>query len=364
MRQGSRASRRRTADAGPDPRVTTNPLPRPRARAFDAAAAGYDEAFTFTHLGRWYRTAARKWLEAAFRPGSHILELGCGTGEDALWLAGRGIRVTALDASPAMLEVARAKAAQAGAEAEAAIRFVGADLADGRWPERVRAAWAAGCVEPAPPGGAGVAAGAPAAHALGPNSTSSPAHGSGGAAAARAETARAPEALRGPALREAPASLTPQFDGALAAFGVLNCLDAPGRVAVARGLAPLVRPGGRLVLVVMGPLCPWEIAWHLLRGRPKAAVRRWRSGAWARVSGAAVQVWYPSPRRLAREFGDGFRAVATAGIGALLPPPYLEPLVQRRPQAFQRLARLERRWSTTFPWTWLNDHYLLVLERR
>ncbi|MFN8447316.1 MAG: class I SAM-dependent methyltransferase [Anaerolineae bacterium] len=40
-----------------------------------------------------------------------ILELGCGTGEDALYLAGRGVRVTATDASPAMLAVARAKTA-------------------------------------------------------------------------------------------------------------------------------------------------------------------------------------------------------------------------------------------------------------
>ena len=43
----------------------------------------------------------RVWqtLERTFTPGQHILELACGTGEDALWLAQRGIQVTATDGS-------------------------------------------------------------------------------------------------------------------------------------------------------------------------------------------------------------------------------------------------------------------------
>lgn len=284
------------------------------ARAFDAVAAEYDDTFSFTGVGRWYRAALREWLEAAFPSGSHVLELGCGTGEDTVWLASRGVHVTAVDASAAMLEVARAKVARA--RAHAAVRFVLADLADLRWPERLPVPRHTLVAEPAPP------------------------------------------------LAEVPASATAPFHGALAAFGVLNCLDGPARMAVARTLAALVHRGARVILVVMGPLCPWEIAWHLLRGRPGAAARRWRSGACARVGDGEVQVWYPSPRRLAREFGNEFAVVGIAGIGALLPPPYLEPLVRRRPSVFQRLARLERRWSATFPWTWLNDHYLLALERR
>src|SRR5207237_4979905 len=43
--------------------------------------------------------------------GQHVLELGCGTGEDALWLASRGVSVLATDVSEGMLSVAQSKAA-------------------------------------------------------------------------------------------------------------------------------------------------------------------------------------------------------------------------------------------------------------
>lgn len=55
--------------------------------------------------------------------GSTVLDVGCGTGRHAVELAKRGYRVTGVDLSPKMLEVARAKAAAAGVE----VRFVEMD---------------------------------------------------------------------------------------------------------------------------------------------------------------------------------------------------------------------------------------------
>ena len=79
--------------------------------AFDTAAAAYDRSFTDTALGRALRSRVRQRLALGFRPGSQVLELNCGTGEDAVWLASRGIRVTATDGSRAMLAVAERKLA-------------------------------------------------------------------------------------------------------------------------------------------------------------------------------------------------------------------------------------------------------------
>ena len=78
---------------------------------FDALASTYDSDFTASPIARYLRARVHARLDQRFRPGAHVLELGCGTGEDALHLARRGVRVTATDASPAMLAVARAKAA-------------------------------------------------------------------------------------------------------------------------------------------------------------------------------------------------------------------------------------------------------------
>jgi SAM-dependent methyltransferase len=84
------------------------------ASPFDILAGAYDETFTRTDLGRRLRTAVWRHLDAAFAPGARVLELGCGTGEDALHLASRGVQVVATDASAAMIQETARKAHEAG----------------------------------------------------------------------------------------------------------------------------------------------------------------------------------------------------------------------------------------------------------
>jgi len=79
------------------------------AAAFDTLAPDYDAQFTASTLGRILRRAVWSWLDRVFVPGERVLELNCGTGEDAVHLATRGVRVLATDGSPAMLERARSK---------------------------------------------------------------------------------------------------------------------------------------------------------------------------------------------------------------------------------------------------------------
>ncbi len=56
-----------------------------------------------------------------------VLDVGCGTGENALFLAGRGARVVGVDASPSAVERAREKAAARGLPGTA---FLVADALD------------------------------------------------------------------------------------------------------------------------------------------------------------------------------------------------------------------------------------------
>jgi len=59
-------------------------------------------------------------LVARCRPqaGEHVVDLGCGSGNAALLAARSGCRVTGIDPSPRLLEVARAEARAIGVEAE------------------------------------------------------------------------------------------------------------------------------------------------------------------------------------------------------------------------------------------------------
>src|SRR5829696_5009364 len=81
--------------------------------AFDVLAADYDDAFSKTAIGFHQRTVSRKWLQVflAGKASLKILEINCGTGDDALWLASLGHEVVATDRSGKMIEHAKGKLA-------------------------------------------------------------------------------------------------------------------------------------------------------------------------------------------------------------------------------------------------------------
>lgn len=82
------------------------------ARAFDHIAEVFDDRFSGWASVAAQRRAVRSELLASFPPGANLLEIGGGTGEDALWLADAGRRVLLTDVSPRMAHCARAKFAR------------------------------------------------------------------------------------------------------------------------------------------------------------------------------------------------------------------------------------------------------------
>ena len=70
------------------------------AQAYDTIAAGYDRQREGDH---WMRRILWHHYDRAFQAGQHVLDVGCGTGTDATFLARRGLHVTAIDISPQMI---------------------------------------------------------------------------------------------------------------------------------------------------------------------------------------------------------------------------------------------------------------------
>jgi SAM-dependent methyltransferase len=262
--------------------------------AFDAFADNYDDAFTQSLLSRLLRPRVWEKLAAHFKAGQHVLELACGTGEDAVWLAKRGMRVTVTDGSAKMIEAARAKAEAAGLAGQ----ITAAQLS---WQEIINGN-------------------------LGGQRSTVGGH---------------------------------QFDGIYSNFGGLNTIGA--WAALAERLAAAVRLGGKLILVPMGPVCPWEIVWHLLHGQPRVAFRRFGRTTVAKIGDTTIPIWYPSAGQLRRAFGPWFRHLKTESLGLWLPPSYLDHFVNRWPDFFARLGQFEKRTAhLTQSW---GDHYIIIFER-
>jgi ubiquinone/menaquinone biosynthesis C-methylase UbiE len=102
-----------------------DPVKAQVAAHWNRRAAHFDEDFGHSIGSIAERAAWDRILDLVVpkRPGLSALDIGCGTGFLSLELAARGHHATGVDFAPAMLALARQKAAAAGA----AIRFEEAD---------------------------------------------------------------------------------------------------------------------------------------------------------------------------------------------------------------------------------------------
>src|SRR5258708_30535370 len=74
------------------------------ADAFTGQAPIFDDLYSSDTIINYKRERVRNHVLKYLRTGSSILELNSGTGEDAIFFAGKGHRVHATDISPGMQE--------------------------------------------------------------------------------------------------------------------------------------------------------------------------------------------------------------------------------------------------------------------
>src|SRR2546423_11232661 len=91
-------------------------IERTASIAFNKQAPIFDEAFESNAIISYKRDRVRKHIIPFLKPGSNILELNCGTGNDAQFFASQGHEVHATDISEAMLEILNEKIIHSGYE--------------------------------------------------------------------------------------------------------------------------------------------------------------------------------------------------------------------------------------------------------
>jgi len=258
-------------------------------RAFDSVAPDYDGPRGNNALIQRMRDTMWRTLTRAFPHGSRLLDLGCGTGIDAVHLAQQGYQVVATDWSPQMVERTRGRVADAGLEDLVSARHLGIQ-----------------------------------------------------------ELAR----LEGE-----------RFDGIYSNFGPLNC--APDLGAVSWACAELLRPGGKLVVSVIGRVCPWEFVHYTLRGRHERARVRTRRGAVpVGMNKHTIWAFYYTPREFYRAFAERFELTHYRALSLFLPPPYLVDLYERRRPLFEILGRLDDHLGALPVVRDGGENFLMVMDKR
>ena len=255
--------------------------------AFDRLAPTYDTLVAgdaFQHQRAQTHAAFRRWI----KPGFRVLEIGCGTGLDTVFLVGLGARVVACDPSEEMLSRTKRRLATAGVGDRVGILSCG--------------------------------------------------------------------------LQELPQFLdaldhSEGFDAVVSNFGALNCAPslAPLGVVACRHL----RPGGAVILGLIGRSCLWETLYFTARGERAKAARRRTTNTAVPVAGIDVPTFYYRQGEVHACLGEGFTRDAAIGIGVAVPPPYLEPRWQQVPGLIRRAAAGVDRIAAGWPLlNQLGDHTL------
>lgn len=144
------------------------------------------------------------------------------------------------------------------------------------------------------------------------------------------------------------------YDHVLSNMGGLNCTTSLAEVG--EGLRYVLRPGGWATLVVMSPLCLWELAHLQLR-------RLHPGGVMAQVEGVRFKTYYHTPAALRRAMGHGLRLGALYGLGVFTPAADQKDFPARHPRLYRLLLALDQRLAD---WPLLRvcgDFFIAQFER-
>jgi ubiquinone/menaquinone biosynthesis C-methylase UbiE len=152
------------------------------------------------------------------------------------------------------------------------------------------------------------------------------------------------------------------YDAIFSNLGGLNC--TPDLVPVVRGISQVLAPGGTAVVVVMPPICLWELALVFV-GQFRLATRRLsRGGTPAHLEGREFMVRYYTPRQVAEAFGPGYEWLSTEGLSVITPTAESKNLAKRHQRLYRALARIDDGVAGHPPFCRWGDFFIMVLRRR
>lgn len=154
-----------------------------------------------------------------------------------------------------------------------------------------------------------------------------------------------------------------QFDHIYSNFSGLNCTPHLDKVLLQMGR--LLSPGGKISIVVMPKICPWENM-MLFKGKFRTAFRRFsgKAGTDAHIEGVQFKTWYYNPSYILKALKKDFRLLSLKGISITVPPPFIEDFVERYPRVYAFLCAVDKKIEKIFPFNHCCDQYMITLQSR
>lgn len=256
---------------------------------FDEYAKDYDTVFTYSEIGKAQRKRVYHFLKEGILTNSNlnILELNCGTGEDARYFFEKGHRVLATDISSEMINVANEK------HQNTSILFQVKDIT-----------------------------------------------------------------------KITSETFSEKFDLIFSNFGGLNCLSPQELEKFISVSFSLLKPKGKMALVIMPKFCLWERLYFTLKGEFRKVKRRNTNNAvLANVEGVKVPTWYYNPKEVVSLASNHYNTIAIKPIGLKIPPSYLESFFSNKKGFLKMLIWAEKLYTNPF-WAKYSDHYLIAFEKK
>ena len=256
---------------------------------FDAVALQYDYSFSQSEIGSRTRNIVWDMLAERIDHSKQldILEINCGTGEDAVHLCGYGHNVVATDISGEMINVARSKVNNDNLKFEVCSYLDIGDRFQGQ-----------------------------------------------------------------------------RFDLVFSNFGGLNCANEKELKQVLMNVNDLIKTGGKLIAVIMGTRCIWEMLYYSLKGQFKNAFRRQaKGGAHTTLDKQELVTYYYSPMQVSILSPVSLKLINSRPIGFFLPPTYLEGYFKKHLTQLNFLNYLEKKINSFGLLSNMGDHFMIEMKK-
>ena len=151
-----------------------------------------------------------------------------------------------------------------------------------------------------------------------------------------------------------------KFDFIFSNFGGLNCISDLREST--KFYPSLLNKNGRVCLVILPPICPWELI-QLFRGKFKYAFRRLkRNGTMANVEGIKFQTYYFSASNVMKALGRDFKLLKLESLALFTPIPQMEKIPKKFPGLARLLNIMDEKISGIFPFNRIGDHIIITSE--